>query len=50
MAEIRRITERNSDGVRRTRIGTADLQKMADSLAGNVRASSNGNGTPRRNR
>jgi hypothetical protein len=34
LADIRRITERNAEGVKRTRGGTADLLKQADALSG----------------
>jgi methyl-accepting chemotaxis protein len=34
LSEIRRITERNAEGVRRTRGGTADLLKQAETLTG----------------
>jgi methyl-accepting chemotaxis protein len=50
--EIRRITDRNSTGVRRTRGGTADLLKRAEALTGlmngALRARSGGNGRARR--
>ncbi len=34
LADIRRITERNAEGVRQTRGGTADLLKQAEALTG----------------
>jgi len=34
LAEVRRITERNADGVRQARGGTADLLKQAETLTG----------------
>ena len=34
LADIRRITERNAEGVRQTRGGTADLMRQAETLAG----------------
>jgi methyl-accepting chemotaxis protein len=34
LSEIRRITERNADGVRQARGGTADLLKQAETLTG----------------
>jgi len=52
LAEIRRITERNVDGVRQTRGGTADLLKQAETLTGLVGSataprSTNGRGRAR---
>jgi methyl-accepting chemotaxis protein len=52
LAEIRRITERNAEGVRQTRGNTADLLKQAETLTGLMdstlaRRSSNGHGRAR---
>jgi methyl-accepting chemotaxis protein len=52
IAEIRRITERNAEGVRQTRGSTADLIKQAESLTGLMDSaiagrSTNGNGRAR---
>jgi len=34
LTEVRRITQRNADGVRQTRGGTADLLRQAETLTG----------------
>jgi methyl-accepting chemotaxis protein len=52
LAEIRRVTARNADGVRQTRGGTADLLKQAEMLTGLVDSaadprSANGRGRAR---
>ena len=36
LAELRRITDRNADGVRQTREGTADLVRAAQALTAMV--------------
>jgi len=52
LAEIRRITDRNAEGVRKTRGSTADLLKQAETLTGLMdsalaKRSTNGNGRVR---
>jgi methyl-accepting chemotaxis protein len=42
LAEVRRITQRNADGVRQTRGGTADLLKQAEMLTGLVDGAGSG--------
>jgi methyl-accepting chemotaxis protein len=50
LADIRRITERNADGVRRTKGGTVELLKKTDDLTGFISLSENGHGPSRRAR
>ena len=50
LADIRRITERNADGVRQTRGGTADLLKQAELLTGLVDSVTVSKGTNGRGR
>jgi hypothetical protein len=50
LAEVRRITQRNVDGVGRTRGGTVDLLRQAQTLTGlvNTSKSKSANGRPKR--
>jgi len=50
LADIRRITERNADGMRQTRGGTADLLKQAELLTGLVDSVTVSKGTNGRGR
>jgi methyl-accepting chemotaxis protein len=50
IADVRRITERNADGVRQTRGGTADLLKQAELLTGLVDSVTGAKGTNGRGR
>ena len=50
LVDVRRITQRNVEGVGRTRGGTADLLKQAQTLTGlmNTAKSKSTNGRPKR--